>query len=325
MMYWDIQKPKSYNCLFNFIVGARGVGKTYGCKKEVIKNFLKNGDQFVYMRRYKEELKKTKKFFDDIEDEFPDVEFKSDRGLMMINGEVAGSTMALSTAKIEKSVPFPKVTTIIFDEFILDQGYHHYLPDEVTNFLEAYNTIARDRDVKVWFLSNALTMTNPYFIYFDISPPYGKSIAAKNDILIEVVKADEYAEHVKQTRFAKIVSGTPYAQYAFDNQFLRDDRNFVEKKTTTSRNVFNMVYKGTTYGVWIDFQKGLEYVSLDTDPSNTLTYSITLEDHSPNLMLLKGHKSAVVEHFIKFYKLGLVRFESINIKNICSEIIKLTI
>lgn len=324
-MYWDINKSKSYNCLFNFIVGARGVGKTYGCKEEVIKNYIKRGEQFVYLRRYKEELKKVKKFFDDIADQYEDLQLKVDPPYFKCNGEMMGTAMALSTAKVEKSVPFPRVSTIIFDEFILDKGYHHYLPDEVTNFLEAYSTIARDRDVKVYFLSNALTMTNPYFLYFDISPPYGKDIKAQNDILIEVVRDDEYSDHMKKTRFAKIIEGTPYADYAIDNSFLRDDRNFVEKKSEKARYVFGMVYKGVTYGVWIDYTKGLEYVSNDVDPSNKLTYSLTLDDHSPNLMLLKGQKSVLVENFIKFYKLGLVRFENVNIKNICAEIIKLTI
>lgn len=57
-MYWDINKSLSYNALFNFIIGARGVGKSYGAKKLAIQNFLKKGKQFVYVRRYKEELKK---------------------------------------------------------------------------------------------------------------------------------------------------------------------------------------------------------------------------------------------------------------------------
>ena len=63
MMYWDIGKPLSYNALFNFIVGARGTGKTYGFKQWAIKDFLKTGAQFVYVRRYKQEMKDIKNFF----------------------------------------------------------------------------------------------------------------------------------------------------------------------------------------------------------------------------------------------------------------------
>ena len=32
-MYYDYNKVLSYNAFFNFIIGERGVGKTYGWKK----------------------------------------------------------------------------------------------------------------------------------------------------------------------------------------------------------------------------------------------------------------------------------------------------
>ena len=96
-MYWDINRCLSYNCLFNFIVGARGVGKTYGAKRFVIKKFLQNQEQFVYVRRYKDELKKMKRFFDDIEREFPTTEFKVSPPNFIITDEVIVTYMPLST------------------------------------------------------------------------------------------------------------------------------------------------------------------------------------------------------------------------------------
>lgn len=38
-MYYEIGKALSYNCLFNFIVGMRGVGKTYAFKRWAIQDF----------------------------------------------------------------------------------------------------------------------------------------------------------------------------------------------------------------------------------------------------------------------------------------------
>lgn len=40
-IYYDIDKTLSKQRLFNFVVGPRGVGKTYGFKRRVIQNFLK--------------------------------------------------------------------------------------------------------------------------------------------------------------------------------------------------------------------------------------------------------------------------------------------
>lgn len=324
-MYWDISRCLSYNCLFNFIVGARGVGKTYGSKKFVIKDFLRNGNQFVYVRRYKEELKKMKRFFDDIQDEFPDTEFKVSPPNFIINDKVAGTYMPLSTAKIEKSTPFPKVRTIIFDEFILDKGTHHYLPDEVTNFLELYSTVARDRDVRVLFLSNALTVTNPYFMYFDIHLPYGKDITSKNDILIEMVRDEEYKTHIESTRFGKLIKNTQYGDYAISNEFLRDDSTFIEKKPDTCSYSFTMRYKDAYYGVWTDRMTGFLFVSTDVDKNCKFCYAITQADHAPNMVLLKGHVSPLIDRFLSWYKKGYVRFENMNIKNMCQEILKMTL
>lgn len=324
-MYWKIDNSLKRNCMFNFIIGARGTGKTYGCKEYVINHFLKTGRKFIYLRRYKEEIKKVNKFFDDVSSnpEFEGIKFEVKSRLFLINDRPAGHAAVLSTSKIEKSVPYPDVDFIIFDEFIIDTGVYHYLSDEVVNFLEYYETVARMRNVTVFFLSNAITISNPYFMYFDITLPYGSNISVKNDKLIEMVIDDEFTEAKKQTRFAKLIEGTNYYDYAIENKMLRDNDNFLGKKTAKSRCSFGLRYKGLTYGVWVDYDAGFYFMSYDFDPSCKVIYCITLDDHSPNLMLLKGHKSVLVEHFLKCYKLGLVRFESIKIKNICYSIIKL--
>ena len=54
--YYNPQKLLSYNCLFNFIEGERGNGKTYAFKKFCIDNFIKKGLQFIWVRRYESEL-----------------------------------------------------------------------------------------------------------------------------------------------------------------------------------------------------------------------------------------------------------------------------
>ena len=57
-MWWDLKNTLSYNALFNFVVGSRGCGKTYGFKKWAAEDFIKNGNQFIYIRRYKTEMNK---------------------------------------------------------------------------------------------------------------------------------------------------------------------------------------------------------------------------------------------------------------------------
>lgn len=325
-MWWDINKTLSYNALFNFIIGNRGGGKTYGAKKYVINRFKKTGEQFIYMRRFTTELKSAKpKFFAPMQAEFPDCKFTVKGNEFIVDGETAGFAMPLSTAKIQKSNDYPKVTTIIFDEFIIDKGSHHYLPDEVTMFLEAYETIARMRDnVKVLFLANAITITNPYFLYFNLKLPYNNTISCKNDVLIELVQNADFIAAKKQTRFGRLINGTEYAQYSIDNDFLRDNKTFVEKKTGNCNFLFAFIYKEHKLGVWTNYHEGKIYVSSDTDDSYNRLYALTKSDHTPNTMLIHGLKtSRAFKMFLDNYQLGNVRYESINIKNIVYDVVRL--
>jgi hypothetical protein len=331
MFWYDGNKTLTYNALFNFIIGNRGGGKTYWAKKWAIKDFLKNEKQFIYLRRYKQEIKKKNndKFFNDIiaNNEFENVKFEVKGNTFYINKKEAGQAMCLSTSKIEKSVPFPNVNKIIFDEFIIDKGVYRYLPDEVLCFLEFYETVnrMRNREVIAFFLANAISMTNPYFLYFNMHLPYGKNVFCKNDKLIELVQNEEYIAAKKATRFGKLIEGTTYADYSIDNKFLRDDKTFIEKKSGSCNFYFAFKYEGKLYGVWIDYSRGAMWVSEDIDPCSRIIYSITLDDHSPNTLLLRQLGKAVLfKTFIENYKLGNVRFESMKIKNVCYEVLKLS-
>ncbi len=325
-MFWNINNTLTHNALFNFIVGNRGSGKTYGSKKWAIKDFIKNGNQFIYVRRYKQELKKNSKFFDDVRAEFPNNKLEVKGMTYYIDGKECGMAIPLSTAKIEKSTSFPKVNKIIFDEFILDKGAYRYLPDEVTNFLELYETIARMRDnVRVLFLANAVTQTNPYFLYFDIEMPYNSTIAKfkNNTILIELVQDEDFIKAKKRTRFGQLIDGTRYGDYAISNKFLRDNKNFIRKKNVNCKYVFTLKYQNILLGVWADYSSGHLYVSDDIN-KDSIIYSLTLDDHSPNTLLINRiSKSSNLKMFIESYRRGLVYFENMNIKNYTYDIIKL--
>lgn len=322
-IYWDISKVLSYNCLFNFVVGARGVGKTYAFKKRAISRFLKLGEQFIYIRRYKTELEKIDKFFDDIMEEFPSVSFEVKGYNFYINGMEAGCAIPLSVGVNEKSVPYPNVGIIGFDEFLIIKGSHHYLKDEVTVLLELYETISRMRDVPLFMLSNALSASNPYFTYFKISLPYNKDIKVQGDILIQIASNDAFIEAKSKTRFGQIVAGTRYGDYAIENKFLLDSPEFIQKKYGNCEYFCTLYYMDTPLAIYANWREGLLFMSGDVDKTCTRAYSLTTSDHKPNLMLVKGKKSRNLQLIIDAYKDGYLRFENQNIKNIGMEVIEL--
>ena len=330
-IYWNINELLSYNALLNFVIGERGVGKSYGAKLYVANRFIKKGEQFVYIRRYKTELKtammknSTPVFFEQITND-PKMEghkFSNTKDTMSIDGKICGYAIPLSVANILKSSTYDKVTTIIFDEFILDKGTYHYLQDEVTAFLETFETISRLREVKVLFLGNAISITNPYFTYFDLSLPYNSEFKTFKDglIVVNYIKNIKYREVKKQTKFGRLIENTEYGKYAIDNEFLRDSKYFIKKKNKNSKFFFIMKLGGKDYGVWIDYNTNSIFISNDYDPLCPVIITINPNDHNETTLLIKIRNNTFFKNLIEHYRQGLLFFENQNIKNTVLEYI----
>ena len=93
------------------------------------KEFIKKGHQFVYLRRYKSDLKKSiPTLFTSLisNNEFPDRELTYKGNNLYIDGQLAGYGLTLSTSQDLKSANFDKVKYITFDEFIIDEGTKKY-------------------------------------------------------------------------------------------------------------------------------------------------------------------------------------------------------
>ena len=326
-MYYSRNDLLSYNALFNFVVGERGTGKTYQFKDWAISDFIKNKNQFVYVRRYKTEFKDIGNFFDDIMKKYPDHEFSVAHGKFYIDKEIAGFYIPLSTSITKKSVAYPNVNKIGFDEFILEKSTLHYLPNEVNAFLGLYETIARDRNnVRVMFMANSVTLINPYFLFFDLQVSKTKRFWTfkNNDLVVELTDLEEFKEHKKQTRFAKLIDGTEFSKYSIDGEFTGDNYEFIQSKTPNSYYCFTLVYKGESLGVWCDSKLGLMFVSNKVDMTYPLKYAITTNDHKPNMIVLSNKYSREkIKVLTKIYEYGCLRYESLKIKSMMFEIFKL--
>lgn len=258
-MYFNLKRTLSYNALFNVILGGRGIGKSYACKWYALQRYLKHGEQFVYLRRYDSELVETAPlYFSDIQNDekWPKgVEILYKGGVYSIEDETIGYALSLSRAQHYKSASFPKVSTIIFDEFIIENeggASLHYLPNETFRLQDIYETIARTRDnVRLFMLANAITISNPYFLDWNLSIPDGKDIAVHDEILVQMAKTSEdFLAKKTNTRFGKIAAKTGYAGYAVQNNFYLDDSSLIMQRDKTSILIYVLEYKGKKYGLW---------------------------------------------------------------------------
>lgn len=327
-MWYDSGKTLTHNAMINIIVGARGCGKTYSLKQRAYNNFVKRGEQFIYLRRYDSELDMVKEgLFNDVIKANPEynIEYKQG-GMYFIDNELAGWAVSLSKSNYYKSASFPDVTLIIFDEFIIEEGQGiHYLKNEVRKLLDFIETVARMREnVKVFMLANALSVINPYMLYWKIDVSPNKPLVKVCDglVLCELVGDDDFKEKKRETIFGRLNAGTEYERMSVDNEFILDSTAFLEKREGDARYLFTFTHEGLQMGLWLDYKTGLYYVSEKVDPSCKLVYSTTLPDHSPNKMLVKRGDKGLFGHLVWAFKHAQLRFESQQVKNAVYTIMK---
>lgn len=328
MAWYNYDKINSYNAMLNVIMTNRGFGKSYGSKKLAIKNFLKKGEQFVYVRRYKTEItKQFKQFFDDIKQEFPEHEFKINGNRAYIDDKICGYAIPLSTSANDKSTPFPLVTTIIFDEFIIDTstGIKHYIGNEVELFLDLIETIARKRNnVKVYMLANFISEVNPYFIYFNVFPKKGErfTLARNGEFIIDVSTNNDFIKEKKDTRFGKLIANTKYSDYSIENQALRDSDTFINRfplKQCSPCCV--LTYEGNNIMVHLH-KSGIMYFHKKIDWTTT-NFTLDIDSHTQTSYLNGGLlKYPIFSNIVKAFQLGQVAFYNQEVKAICYDIFR---
>lgn len=316
---WFDPRPQSrYNRPYNFVVGVRGGGKSVNTLVWRIAKFIKDGSQFIYLRRRQADLddacrgtKDTDDLFADIAkvNDFPQFGIKIDdheldiksskKGgyTFYVDGKVAGYGMALSTSK--RSSSKPKVNYIIYDEFLIDptvSAHVKYLNhgDEMFVFDHFYETVARGRDIPVMFIGNAFSMANPFFIEFDIriNKPKQNHIYSNQYYTVYFLRNEEFLADREKSVVFQARKGSKFHQNAFDNSFYLDRPEFVKKRSQDSEHVFSLVYLGKTYGVWADWDKGRYYVSTKgANTSKDRTISMSLADNKPNNINIRRYRN----------------------------------
>mgnify|MGYP001581713554 CR=1 FL=1 len=258
-IYYSMDKLMSYNAVYSFVLGERGNGKTYQGKKKMINLFLKKGKQSIYVRRTQTEIDEVKDtLFNDIAKDYPgiNIEVKGYQGF--IDGQCFCYFIALSTSSKKKSSSYPDVEFIFFDEYILTKtGKNDYLKNEMILLNDLVETVFRTRDAHVYICANAVSYVNPFFEFFEIEPQKGDdfiTIKDEGDVLlcVEITDTQEYREMKKKTKFARLLKGSAYSSYAFDNNTLEDTNDFIVPNKPLGFNYYRGAFRigDRIIGVW---------------------------------------------------------------------------
>ena len=317
-MWYTPNAQIRYNRLFNFVVGVRGGGKTFNTLKFAIERFKRTGEEFIYLRRRATDLDDACKGTPETGDLFADIRaqgYFEEHELKVANrkgggynfyldDQLMGYGYALSTAR--RSSTKPKVTMIIFDEFLVDPNKPNdrYLNkgNEMFAFDNFYETIARGRTIPTFFIGNAFSMVNPYFLALKIRiPNLEDNQIYKGKVWTFVQWRDEeFIRKRMQTQHYQARADSDFVEHAFGNNYYLDRTEFLAKRSKESEHQFSIKYLGKLYGVWVDWDAGKYYVSTKgAQTSKEKTLSLSLADNDPNNVNIRKYRNMP---FIKAFR-----------------------
>lgn len=311
--------------MYNFVVGVRGGGKTFNTLAFCIHKFLKNDKKFIFLRRTVVDLEEAcvgNKKGNNAQDLFfhirrleifKDKEFKVTKdgtgGFIFYCGEkVMGYGKALSTAGKRRGGGTDVVDYLIFDEFLIDSKNKRdrYLDNETFLFHNFYETHFRMRDVPIFFIGNAFSMVNPYFIEFGIDRDLRNIDIEDNKVYkgkfwtFVSWRDPEYIKAKQGTQFYQATKNTKFSEHAYENNYYLDKNDFIQKRAKNSEHIISLVYLGKTYGVWVEWDAGLFYISTKgAETSANKTISLSLADNKPNNVNIRRYRTLP---FIKYFR-----------------------
>lgn len=332
--YYSLHKILTYNAVWNLVIGARGLGKSFDAKRHVIRDAIKNGAEFIYLRRTDVELKKgaKEKFMADILPFFKGFDFringqtlewrktsaKKDDDTPEEEWHVGGYFIALSQAGGVKSIAYPKVRWIVFDEVFPDNL--QFLSGEVTLFESLYDTVDRRTGrCRVILLSNAVSMANPYFSKFgiDITDQLNRKTQFKRYCdgfwCIEMADYAGFSAKSMNSRYGRFLQkyDKEYSDYSTKNRFLDDMASLIEPLDTSEGYGFTLdTEESGTFGIWVRIDGKVNYhISRRTRKHPQYHYTLDYHRVSDTIVYVKRADDPI-QNLLAAYRTGRVRFDS---------------
>ena len=175
IQYYSLNNILQHEGQYYIIFGSRSNGKSYAVDKLCLDNYYTKGEEFVICKRYGEDIKTSicssmlTPLYDYVLNTYGYyIRYyqgkwltSQDETLPINQWQVMGYSQSLNNVDRYKGSQYPKVTTIVFEEFMAMRG--DYLANEVNLFINLVSTIVRKRsNVRVFLLGNTITKYSPY-------------------------------------------------------------------------------------------------------------------------------------------------------------------
>ena len=318
--YYSYEDIDATEAQYRIVIGERSNGKTYGALMKAIRNYIIDGNQSAYVRRYREDFtgKRGQTLFTAIEmsgeiERLTDGEYN---GVMYYSScwylkyqegndkPIRDSKpfcygFAINSMEHDKSTSYPNITTIIFDEF-LSRSY--YLNNEFVLFMNVISTIVRQRsNVVIYMLGNTVSKYCPYFKEMGIINikdmkqgdldvyKYGDS-----NLRVAVEYAPELSEEIKESK----------DYFAFDNPALSMINNGGWEFDLYPHLIYKFRPKDIKYIYFIEFDDELLQCEIVKDSNGTYTFihRKTTEIKSPKDLVFTTKIDANPNHIRRINK-----------------------
>lgn len=348
MGYYNWNDTLARDALITMVIGVRGVGKTYGLRRQFVKDFIKDGSRFCDISRTKaEKIKVSKDYFSKLvkNEEFKDYIFKCDNSKAYIarkpeegkkpRWEILGYFVALSEALTAKKETFVSVYRVVFDEALIDKQispYARYLPNEFDILANLADSITRenvnneDKQPRLYLLGNAVDMVNPYFIAYGIDniPEEGYRWYDGKKFLMHYPKAskDDARRKQSETLSGYLASKTSQGKSSLFNEFSISDDRLISRKPSNAKFMFAYRYKGVNHGIWTTYDGYVYVTDKVTKDQKKLIYSLSKDDESVDLVMAKKNENRFL-YLKEAYYLGLVRYQSEGVRKLFLEMMRI--
>ena len=316
-------------------MGPRSTGKTYAFSFRCAKDFITKKRRFIWMRQTQEDIKRiystwqsniiTNSFFEGHT-------IDTDEHTITIDGEMAGMFIPASLAKKYKSVAFPDVDYIIYDEFLPENLRYlggeknpMFEPDSVVNLLQ---TVSRGpgqpyRPCRLVLLANKISLVNPYFTYFGIDSLVhpGMKKLETHGVYAEFFENTGIVSEVMKSPLGEVLANTPMAAYHADKEFMMDSKAFIcERPKSGGVYIANLIYQGTSYAVWQYSERGYYFITTKGIDKCRSNIAMTGEDHNTNYIMLTAYKD-FFKRLKGMYSNSAVRFEDLRSKKFFESVV----
>ncbi len=337
----------SYNAMWHAVVGERGVGKTFWGIEYGVKRFLKYGEQFIYLRRTIEELKTVSATtFDAVihAGKFPEHDFR----VLTIEGQRLGQIapqstrdekkrpwqtvcffMGLSAYQKYKSINYPRVHSMFYDEFIKESSnMTHYLPNEYKALTSLYQTVDRNQDrVKLFMFGNAVSIMNPVFTELGVNADevneystYGKDRDGQPFFVLHVTDSVAFKQHVGKSRFSQFIAGTAYGEFAQGNVFADSHDELIKRKTPKAKYRYSLETERGSFAIWHDIYEKLVFV--DTKHTKTPRWFTLVVTEMNDTKKLVTVNDEVLGSLRTAFRHGRAYFDRASTRNAFMEVFK---